>query len=372
MTQGSQTADAPELTATLQLLGPSAGGIRAHVAQLAAGLAERGVAAPIVGPAGVMDGLGGQAGDVSVPAGIDPVGLFTARRELRAWRAPAQVVHAHGLKAAWSAISGRPRRPLVVTVHNVVLDEAAGRSAAAQRVLERRVLSRADRVIALTSQMASELAEFVDPRRIRVALPASPTPIVGENRADVRRRLGVADDAPMVVTVARLHPQKDLPTLLRAWEIIRGRHRDAVLVVVGDGPQRDELEELAASLGLGSSVLFAGARPHAVDEIAAADVAVMTSIWEGAALVLAETTQLGVPMVSTATGLAPDLLDGHTGGVIVGFGDTAAVAGAVCHMLDDPEAAKAMGASGSERARAIFEPGRAIEEIMATYLEVIK
>ncbi|MGI9579526.1 MAG: glycosyltransferase family 4 protein [Microthrixaceae bacterium] len=372
MSGASGADETNSLSSTLQLLGPSAGGIRAHVAQLAEGLADRGVSAPVVGPAGVMDGIGGQAGEVSVPGSVRPFELARARRELHPWRRPAQLVHAHGLKAAWCAIGGRPRRPLVLTVHNIVLDEAAGRSAEAQRVLERRVLSRADRVIALTSQMGRDLGEFVDQARITVALPASPPPIVGEDRAAVRKRLGIGDNVPMVVSVARLHPQKDLPTLLTAWEAVHADHPDAVLVIVGDGPQRAELETLAGTLRVGPSVVFAGARPHAVDEIAAADVAAMTSIWEGAALVLAETTQLGIPMVSTPTGLAPEVLDGTSGGVIVGFGDPDATAEALCHMLDDPEAAASMGARGRDRARSVFEPGRAIEEIMATYREVIE
>ena len=360
------------LHSALQLLGPSAGGIRAHVAQLARGLAARGVAAPVVGPAGVMDSLGGQAGVVPVPESVDPRALVAARRGLRPWRAHADLVHAHGLKAAWCAVAGRPARPLVVTVHNMVLDESAGRSAPAQRVLERRVLRSADRVIALTSRMAEDLSALVPSERIRIALPASPAPVVTEDRAAVRRALGIAQDAPMVVSVARLHPQKDLPTLLAAWEIVHARHPDAVLVVVGEGPERESLEALAASPTLGGTARLVGARPHAVDELAAADVAVMTSVWEGAALVLAEATQLGVPMVSTPTGLAPDLLDGTTGGVIVGYGAPEETAGALCRMLDDPAAASTMGALGRERARELFEPRRSIEEIMSIYREVIE
>ena len=361
-----------DVRAVVQVLGPSAGGIRAHVATLAGALARRGVDSPVVGPAGVMAQVGPQAGVVPVPAGLGPLGLVRARRALRPWREGAQVVHAHGLKAAWTALGGRPRRPLVVTVHNVVLDEAAGRAAGVQRVLERAVLRRADAVVALTSSMAEDLGRFVPPARIHVALPASTPPVVTEGRDEVRARLGLGPDTPMVVCVARLHPQKDLPTLLHAWQEVHRRHPGAVLVVVGDGPQRAELAELADRLGLGASARLVGARPHAVDEIAAADVAVMTSVWEGAALVLAETTQLGVPMVSTPTGLAPDLLDGERGGVIVGVGDVAAVAEALCRMLDDPDAAAALGARGRERARSVFEPDRAVEEIMATYREVIR
>lgn len=361
----------PQLEHVLQLLGPSTGGIRAHVATLSGGLAERGVSAPIVGPVGVVDGLARQAGTVPIPAGLDPVRLAWARRALKPWRSRTQVVHAHGLKAGWTALGGSPARPLVVTVHNRVLDASAGPLTGIQRVLERQILRRADRVVALTTSMAEELSQFVPEERIRVALPASPPPVVTESRELVRSRLGVTESTPLVVCVARLHPQKDLPTLLRAWQRVHDSHPEAVLVIVGDGPDRADLEALHAELRLGMSARFLGARPHAVNELAAADVSVMTSRWEGAALVLAESTQLGVPMVSTPTGLAPDLLAGGAAGVIVGFGDDVAVADALCGMLDAPDAAAEMGLRGQAHARSVFEPGRAIEEIMATYREVL-
>jgi len=188
----------------------------------------------------------------------------------------------------------------------------------------------------------------------------------------VRASIGLGDDEPLVVCVARLHPQKDLPTLLRAWAAVHGAHPRAVLAIVGDGPDRGALESLRDQLGLGTSVRFLGRRPHAVDELAAANVVVMTSVWEGAALVLAEATQLGVPMVSTPTGLAPDLLDGDVGGTVVPFGDAGAVTAALCRMLDDPAAAAEVGRRGRERARAVFDPVRAIDEIVAVYREVLE
>lgn len=355
-----------------QVLGPSAGGIRAHVATLAAALDDSGISAPVLGPAGVMDGVGAQAGVVPVPAGLRPDGLLAARRALAPWRHDAQVLHAHGLKAAWTCMGGSPRRPTVLTVHNVVLEESAGRMAGVQRLLERTALRRADRVIALTTSMAEELSGVVPPERVRVALPASPPPRPERPATEVRASLDVARGAPLVVCVARLHPQKDLPTLLRAWRSVHAVHPEAVLVVVGDGPERDRLRALHAELGLGCSARLVGSRPHAVDELAAADVAVMTSVWEGAALVLAEATQLGVPMVSTPTGLAADLLDGHRGGVVVPVGDSDAVAAALCRMLDDPAAATALGRRGRERARELFDPVRAVDRIVAVYEEVLQ
>lgn len=356
----------------LQLLGPSTGGIRVHVATLAAGLEELGTSAPVVGPRGVMDGLGPQAGEVPVPEGLSVSGLVRARRALRPWRGRADVVHAHGLKAAWTALAGRPRRPLVVTVHNVVLDESAGRGARVLRSLERRVLARADRVVALTTSMAGELEGVVPASRLRVALPASSPPRPVRSAAEVREELGVAPTAPLVVCAARLHPQKDLPTLLRAWVLVAGARPDAQLRIVGDGPQEAELASLVERLGIGASARLVGRVPRAVDHLAAADVAVMTSIWEGASIVLAECTQLGVPVVSTPTGMAADLLDGERGGVIVPIGDHEAVAEQLLELIDDPERARRLGERGREHAREVFEPHRAIGAVAEIYREVVR
>lgn len=354
----------------LQLLGPSTGGIRVHVATLASGLPAHGVDAPVVGPEGVLAGLGAQAGAVAVPSGLSPAALWRARRELRAWRERADVVHAHGLKAGWTALGGRPRRPLVITVHNVVLDESAGRAARLQRLLERRVLSSADRVIALTSSMAQELGRTVDPARIDVVLPASAPPTVHRERTEVRSALGVDTEAPLVVAAARLHPQKDLPTLLRAWKEVHVQLPEAQLRIVGEGPERSRLEAMLDELGIAGTARLCGPSAHAVDELAAADVAVMTSIWEGASIVLAECTQLGVPMVSTPTGMAPDLLDGERGGVLVPYGDHGTVAAALLDLLRDPVRARAMGERGRAHARQVFDPDRSIGDIARIYREV--
>lgn len=354
----------------LQVMGPSAGGIRVHVATLAAGLESMGIGAPVVGPDGVLDGLGPQAGTVPVPKGASPIGLLRARQAVRPWRRSCDVVHAHGLKAAWTGVGGRPRRPLVVTVHNVVLDEAAGRWARELRHLERRILRSADRVIALTSTMAAELAEFVPESRLRIVLPASPRPVVERGRDEIRRELGVAPDAPLVVCAARLHPQKDLPTLLAAWRSVADARPDARLRILGDGPLHDELGAMIQRLGIAGSAELTGRVPRAVDHLAAADISVMTSIWEGASIVLAECTRLGIPVVSTPTGMAPDLLDGERGGVIVPIGDVDAVSAALLELIDDPERAKRMGELGREHAELVFDTERAVRAVADVYLEV--
>ncbi|MFM7063758.1 MAG: glycosyltransferase family 4 protein, partial [Actinomycetes bacterium] len=230
----------------VQLLGPSTGGIRTHVTTLAAGLPSLGWEAPVLGPEGVLDGIGTTDGVVPVPAGMSPSGLRAARAAVRPWRAGASVLHAHGLKAAWSLVAGRPGRPVVMTQHNVVLSASAGRSADLQRRLEREVLRRMDRVIAPTPRLADALSGTVASSRVRVVVPCFPRPVPTTSRSEVRHRLGLSDDTPVVVAVTRLHPQKDLTTLVAAWTEVVRRVPDAQLVVVGEGPSRPEVEAAVA------------------------------------------------------------------------------------------------------------------------------
>ena len=354
----------------VQLLGPSTGGIRTHVTTLAGGLRGLGWTAPVLGPNGVLDGIGELDGVVEVPAAMSPTGLLAARQAVRPWRADDPVLHAHGLKAAWTVIGGRPSRPVVMTQHNVVLDQSAGRSAELQRRLEREVLKRVDRVIAPTPQLAAALAGTVREERIRVVVPCFPRPLPTSTRAEVRHRLGLSDDTPVVVSVTRLHPQKDLTTLVAAWAGVVARVPDAQLVVVGEGPARPEVEAAVAAAGLQGSVQLIGSRPRAADELAAADVAVLTSVWEAIPIVLAEALLLGVPVVSTDVGMASDLMGAGTGGRVVPVGDAEAVADGLVALLEDSDRA-AVGRAGQLRAEQVFDPDALVAGVAAVYEELV-
>jgi glycosyltransferase involved in cell wall biosynthesis len=340
-------ASVPEV---LQLLGPSTGGIRQHVAALTRALVARGWVVRTAGPAGVLDGLVEQSAVVPVPRG---------RAALARAADGVDLVHAHGLKAGWLASTLRRRPPLVLSVHNLVLDEAAGRAAPALRALESWLPRRVDAVIAVSEEIGRR---FGSHPHVHVIPPIGPAPAVTRSRDDVRRDLGVAPDERLVVSVARLHPQKDLPTLFAA---VAGIERTRV-VVFGEGPDEPALRQSAPA-----NVVLAGSRATVGDEIAAADLFVVSSRWESGPLVLLEAMALGRPVVTTRVGLAPKVVrDGETGR-LVDVGDVASLRAAITDLLDDPVHAAAMGERGRVAAAATFGADALVARVEAVYREVL-
>lgn len=355
----------------LELLGPSTGGIRRHVATLARALGERGWQPAVAGPAGVMDGLGAQDAVVPIPTGLSPAAALRAHRALRPLAGASALVHAHGLKAGLLASATRDRGPLVVTVHNLVMDESAGRGAAPLRRLEARLPRRADRVIAVSLQIADRFAGLPGADRVSVVAPAAEPPVVRRSREEVRAGLGVGSDAPLVVCVARLHPQKDLPTFLRAMNALRTRVPGLRAVIVGDGPEQARLTALVDEMGLGDVVVLAGRSANAPEEMAAADVVALSSRWEGNPITLAEAMQLAVPVAATAVGAVPELVEDGVTGRLVAAGDRDALAEACASLLDDRPAAATMAAAGRDRAARLLGRDALVAAVEDVYREVL-
>ncbi|HLM65759.1 MAG TPA: glycosyltransferase family 4 protein [Acidimicrobiales bacterium] len=354
----------------LQLLGPSTGGIRRHVVELARRLPEHGWTATIAGSAGVLGDAGLLDHVVPVPSGPSRA-LLNGRRALRAAAVGVDVVHAHGLKAGWLATLSGLDVPLVVTVHNLVLDEAAGRSAGVLRVLEGRLPGRAAAVVAVSPGIGDRFAGVRGAERVRVVRPVGPPPVPRRPAEKVRVDLGVAPDTPLVVAVARLHPQKDLPTLVRAAARLRERVPGVRVVVVGEGPDRAPLTDLIAELSLEDTVLLAGASDDAADELAAADVVAMCSLWESGPLVVAEALALGRPVVATPVGFVPELIEDGVSGRLVPVGDAFGLARALGDALaDDRATAARMAAAGRASVQGVLGADRLVGDVAHVYDEV--
>lgn len=355
----------------LELLGPSTGGIRQHVAELCRRLPASGWQGRVAGPAGVADGLEvGAVSTVPVPSAPHPMQVLRATRAVRTLATDVDLIHAHGLKAGWIAVLARTGLPVVVTVHNLVLDEAAGRSAAVLRRLEGWLPGRVDAVIAVSEGIATRFGG--SSARVRVIPPAGPVPHPVRSATAVRDELGVPAGAPLVVSVARLHPQKDLATLIAAAERLRVLVPTIRVVVVGEGPLEEPLRSMIRVRGLDDTVLLVGPTDNPADLMAAADAVVITSLWESGPLVASEAMLLDRPLVSTPVGFVPTLIEDGRSGRLVTIGDHEAVAAAVHDVLRDPVGARAMAEEGHRRAHALLGAPRLVAEVAAVYDEVLE
>jgi glycosyltransferase involved in cell wall biosynthesis len=198
--------------------------------------------------------------------------------------------------------------------------------------------------------------------------PVPPT----RSRAEVRRMFDIAEDAPLAVTVGRLTEQKGYDTLLAAVPSIRAAVPDARFVWVGAGPLEDRLRAGIEDANLGGVIRLVPASDDVPALLAASDLVISPSRFEGLPLVALEAMAVGRPIVATrVVGLDETVVDDMTGR-LVPQRDVAALAAAVIDLLTDRELAGRMGAAGRERQASEFGADRMAREVGAIYDEVLQ
>ena len=144
------------------------------------------------------------------------------------------------------------------------------------------------------------------------------------------------DQPPVILGVGRLHPQKDYPTLLRAFAKLRAQ-RQARLVIIGEGGERPALESLAAELGVDGDVDLPGFTRNPYRFMGRAAIVALSSRWEGSPNILVEAMACGTPVVATDCPSGPaETLENGRYGRLVPMGDPAALADALGRTLDAP------------------------------------
>ncbi len=278
------------------------------------------------------------------------------------------VVHVHSpLPGSVARLAARTmkasRRPQVFTTeHN-----AWGTFRAPTRWLNR-LTNRGDRhTFAVSAEVARSLRGPVVERStvLTHGIDLETARAAFAKRAERRAEFGVAEGELLLATVANFRAQKDYPTLLAACARMRQRGVPFRLVAVGQGPLEAEMRALHAQLGLGEQVQLLGYRADAVDVLAAADVFVMASKWEGLPVALMEATALGLPCVLTEVGGMPDAL-GADGARWVPPADPGALADALAEVGAD-DALRARLAARSAAAAAQFDVARAARAIEHHY-----
>lgn len=186
------------------------------------------------------------------------------------------------------------------------------------------------------------------------------------DRADTRRELGVPGGGAMIISVGRHDRQKAPDLLVRAFRQVLDVHPQTVLVMVGDGPIRQEVEALAARLEVGHAVRFLGTRTDVPDLLAAADIFSFTSLREAMGRAMLEAMLAGLPVVVPRVSGIPEAARPGETGVLFEVGDVAGIASGLNGLLGDPAERQRIGRNARQlvldrfSARAMVD---AVEEV---------
>jgi glycosyltransferase involved in cell wall biosynthesis len=310
-------------------------------------------------------GLGIRARAVPRPAGSRIAGVIPLWRALRAER-PA-IFHAHlswpfacksGVRAAWLA-----RVPAIVGTAQLYLAPAGGRRPPLVLGLYRRIIAVSEEV---KRRYAAELQ--VPARTLVVVRNAIRMPLTAPMR-NAALRAALVDGRPdfVVLTPARLHPQKGHTYLLQAAAQVP----DATFVLAGDGPLRAELEAEARDLGVASRCVFLGQRADVPALLAAADLFVLPSLFEGLPVSVLEAMAAERPVVATAIGGTDEAVTSEESGLLVPPKDPAALASAIRRLQADPPFARRLAASARARVEREFSSEATGRNVMRVYDEVL-
>jgi glycosyltransferase involved in cell wall biosynthesis len=242
--------------------------------------------------------------------------------------------------------------------------------------LDRWSLPKADRVVTVCEAFAKDLVNMGLPRtRIRVQHNSiRPEQSVSEQEMYAfRRKLGVKNDERTILAVGRLSKEKAQIDLLRAFKYLRETHAEinARLVIVGDGPEREYLEAATASLGISDHVIFTGQVRDVEIYYAAADVFANPSHSEGSPYVLLEAMAASLPIVATAVGGVPEMVENNQTALLVPASNPQAMADAIARVLGDEQLAQRLAASASTLGTFRFSPENYVRSLANVYREVI-
>ncbi len=338
-----------------------------------------------VGPLGKqLASEGFEVIDLRRRPGVD----FSVARRLRAIvrQHRIQVLHAHQYTPFFYAslsrgflgsLTARPR--ILFTEHGRHYPDIRK----TRRVLANKLLLRGrDRVTAVGHFVKQALvnSEGMAARRIEVVYNGIDTDLfqfdaTGQVRAQVRQELNIDAHRGVALQVARFHPVKDHATAVRAFAAAAGTFAapdKPLLLLVGDGDRRGEIETLIAELGIGDMVRFLGVRSDIPRLMSAADVFMLSSLSEGISVTLLEAMGAAIPIAATDVGGNGEVVADGESGLLSPRSDHAALGANLATLLRDPALRRRMGDAGRARLLATFTQARMHARYAGIYEQIVQ
>jgi glycosyltransferase involved in cell wall biosynthesis len=372
------------------------GGPAIHVANLAAGLETRGYHTTLV--AGSLARGEDSMAFLAERLGVSVVSVPEIQREISALHdarsalrlaeimreTRPQILHTHTAKAGAIAraallIAGSARPEVVVhTFHGHVLRGYFGPvRTAVFRQVERTLARASDALIAVSPEVRDDLVALgVAPARkfsvVRLGIPLAERLDDASADVDYRRLYGIPRDAFVVGWVGRMTEVKDSGAVLRVVAGLRARGVDAVLCMVGDGPDREGLEQLAHELGIARSCYFAGYQEDVGGFYRLFDAFFLPSVNEGTPVSAIESLATGTPVVANRVGGVPDVVRDGVDGFLVEPGDDDAAAARLESLARDPALRERLGESGRGRVRSRYAVTRLVDDVDRLYRALLR
>ena len=270
------------------------------------------------------------------------------------------------------ALSPRPRLLQTFLFHANLAGRIAGRLAGIKRIVSGiRVAEKRARwhlcldwltnwLVDLNVCVSQSVADFTRERgRLRASkIIVVPNGVEYERFAQAEpadlMSLGIPRESRVIVTVGRLDEQKGHRFLIEAFSSVLREHRDARLLIVGEGPLREELQALARQLGVDDAICFAGHRDDVPALLRASQYFVLPSLWEGMPNVVLEAMAAGVPVIATSVEGVLELIEPDRTGLVVKVGNAAEIASALNRLLGASELSKQLAQAAQQAVRERF------------------
>ena len=371
------------------------GGPTLHVSYLTKGLEERGYDTTLV--AGKLargeDSMAYAAQELGVEAVsipqlhrelspiYDPVSVKRLVDEIR--RIRPHIVHTHTAKAGAvgrlaAMLAGDARPPVVVhTFHGHVLQGYFDPVRTEFfRETERFLARHTTKLIAVGPEVRDDLVELgvAPPERftvIRLGIDLESRLQDGTGGAELRRLFGVPRERFVVGWIGRMTGIKRVPDVLETFRRLLDHGVDAELCLVGDGPERRQLEQRARDLGIARRTLFAGYQREIAPYFDLFDAFLLPSANEGTPVVAIEALAARRPVVATRVGGVPDVVRDGIDGFLVEVGDVAALAARLAELAHDDDLRKRFGDAGREAVVPRYRVSRLIDDVDALYRELL-
>lgn len=364
------------------------GGVKTYLLALIDKLGKEGYKVHVAGPPGSIAEELKKTRVITFP--LDFSDSFAPLEDLAAARKLAKIiktdgikmVHAHGYKAGLIAglAARRADTPLtLVTLHDYVINEGMGRMKHLYYdLVERYMPAMVDRITVVSQSLRKRVLEKgkVEGSRIDVisagVRPASSSATASRRILNVKDHLALNSAAPLITTIGRLSVQKGIKHLLTAATHVLRDFPNAQFLIIGDGPQKHELEVTAEKLGIYKKVTFTGWRDDVREIVAAADVVVLPSMIEAMPYSLLEAMAAGKPTVATVAGGIPEVVVDRETGFLVPPKKPLALSQAIVYLLQNKDVAVQMGMAGRRRCEENFDLKSTVKSTIAVYDRMFK